>query len=295
MLRIRYRDGIRTGPFGFPYWIPFARAVAEVSLSSVEASPASGVDEGRIATVLAANAALSGDALTATPAGWTWAHLPSLSRGASRRLALVPVELHGAYRHPGGVGATGAGERRGPQAGGGAPPRIQVASRVAEDAVAAVEARLGVALPAAYRMFLMRTNGGAPATPAVHPGFGFVVDQPLFGVGRPDWLQDLVYANAWFGDRLTPDWLAVGYVQGGLLAVKVRGGDEDSVWYFDDDDPRAAEAHTAEDVCRDLLHRCADDITAFWYALRTPQPPPDVVARTLSPAGMGTSLPRARR
>ena len=60
----------------------------------------------------------------------------------------------------------------------------------------------------------------------------------------------------------------MGYVQGGLIAVKVRGGDEGSVWYWDDDDPRDRDDYTAVEVCDKLLHRCADDFAAFWGALR---------------------------
>ncbi|WP_370651461.1 SMI1/KNR4 family protein [Frankia sp. Cj3] len=209
MLRIRYRDGILAGPHGFPDWIPYARAVVQLP----PCSPDLGVDEARVVDVLTANntMAAGGDALWAdvcpgaTPAGWTWAHLPAVwSR--TRRIALVPVELHGAYRHLGGV-STGSADRarRGLAMHGGTPPRIRLTHRLSGEVLERLEERLGYGLPAGYRSFLLRTNGGCPAWPAVHPGFGFVADQPFFGMARQDWLQDLAYANAWFGDRLTSE------------------------------------------------------------------------------------------
>jgi hypothetical protein len=312
MLRVRYRAGVAVGPHGFPDWLPYARLLVELP----PVPPGAGADAARLRDVVTANevAARTGDPScvrgdrAATPAGWTWAHV-----AMSRRIALVPVELHGAYRHLGGV-STGGGDpgRRGvrvdggapPRIDGGAPPRIDVAQRLAEEAVAVVEERLGYRLPAAYRDFLARTNGGRPARAALHPRFGFLADQPLFGVARTDWLQDLVYANAWFGDRLTPDWLAVGYVQGGLLAVRVRGGDEGSVWYWDDDDPRDTAGYGAAEVCARLLHRVADDFAGFWRALReVPAALRDAAAEAadsgaarLVPAqGLGAALPAARR
>lgn len=304
-LRIRYRQGVLVGPHGFPEWLPYARAV--VALPPPPAALT--VDEGRVAGVLAANLAMagSGDPLWrgsddhATPAGWTWAYL-----AMSRQVALVPAELHGAFRHLGGVSTTpSAKPGRGltVDANDGAPPRIEHEQRLAEEAVKKLEEHLGCVLPDAYREFLARTNGGRPAAPAVHPRHGFLVDQPFFGLARKDRSQDLGYASAWFNDRLTPHWLAVGYVQGGLLAVKVRGDDKGSVWYWDDDDPRDRDEYTAVEVCDKLLHRCADDFASFWGALRTvPGWLLDVAsgwvatgaATPLTPDGMGADLPATR-
>jgi hypothetical protein len=291
MLRIRYRRGVAVDPHGFPDWIPYATALVELP----PADPALGIDEARVLDVLTANAATRPGG-GATPDGWAWAHVAQ-----SRRLALVPAELHGAFRHLGGV-STGAADRsRRGLAVQGEPPPIRVTERLSEAAVRAIEGRLGGALPAAYRSFLARTNGGRPGRPAVHPAFGFVADQPFFGADRDDWLQDLVYANAWFGDRLTADWLAIGYVQGGLIAVRVGGGDEGSVWYCDDDDPRDRDGYDAAEVCARLLHRCADDFAAFWRSLR--EPPPALLARARAAAAesvlvlderLGSALPPGR-
>src|SRR2546429_749468 len=105
VLRVRYRSGIAVSVFGLPDWTPYARAVVEVS------GPGYGwtADECRVIEVLAANELMARgddplwtdtrtDPVPRTPPGWTWAHM-----GRTRRLALVPIELHGAYRHAGGI------------------------------------------------------------------------------------------------------------------------------------------------------------------------------------------------
>jgi hypothetical protein len=304
ILRIRYRRGVGIDPYGFPDWIPYARVLVELALSS----PDLGMDEARVVDLLTANevAAGTGDPLWmeevggGTPAGWTWAQL-----GMTRRIALVPIELHAAFRHLGGV-STGTADRRrrGLPVGDGTPPTMRLSERLSDEAVTKIETHLGYSLPSAYRDFLSRTNGARPGIPAVHPDFGFVADQPFLGVARQDWMQDLVYANGYFRDRLTADWLAVGYVQGGLIAVRVRGGDEGSVWYWDDDDPRGRATYTAEDVCSNLLHRVADDFVAFWLALRDVPESLRALAASNAANGqaavvtedrLGSALPAARR
>jgi hypothetical protein len=52
--------------------------------------------------------------------------------------------------------------------------------------------------------------------------------------------------------------------------VKVSGEDLDSVWYWDDDDPRDDDGFDAAHICAHLLHRCADSIDDFFAALRQP-------------------------
>lgn len=299
MLRVRYRHGVPVDPWGFPDWTPYARLLVALP----PAIPDLTVDEARVVDVRAADlvARVSGDPLwdgtTGTPPGWTWAHVAQ-----TRHLALVPVELHAAFRHLGGVSVGGArAAGRGLTAGDGEPPKIIVTERLTEAAMAVGEEILKSRLPAAYRDFLLRTNGAAPSVPSVHPGHGFVLDQPLFG-WRADRLQDLGYMSNWFVDRLTPEWLAIGYVQGGLLTVKVRGEDTGTVGYLDDDDWRDRDHFTAADVTERLLHRLAGDFASFWLALR---PVPDDLsdlaagvaagAEIASPDGLGALLPLSHR
>ncbi len=299
MLRVRYRHGVPVDPWGFPDWTPYARVMIALPPAVADLT----VEEARVVDVRTAErvARAGADPLWAgcvgTPPGWTWAHLAQ-----TRHLALVPVELHAAFRHLGGVsvGAPRAAGR-GLAARAGGPPRIQVGERLSDAAVVTLEDRLGVRLPPAYRDFLGRTNGGAPTVPVVLPGYGFLLDQALFGA-RDDRTHDLVYANAWFGDRLTADWLAIGYVQGGLLAVRTRGADAGAVGYLDDDDPRDRDGFTAEDVCDRLLHRVAGDFTAFWTALRpVPSELEDLAASAAAgaepvvPDGLGALLPASHR
>ncbi|GLY01600.1 hypothetical protein Acsp01_19790 [Actinoplanes sp. NBRC 101535] len=299
MLRVRYRHGVPVDPWGFPDWTPYARTMVELPPAIADLT----LDEARVVDVRAAEtvARASGDPLwdgtVGTPPGWTWAHAAQ-----ERRLALVPAELHASFRHLGGVSvAASRAPGRGLTARGGEAPRVLLSERLSDEAVAKAEDLLGVRLPYAYREFLQRTNGGAPGMPAVLPGWGFVLDQPLFGF-RDDRAQDLSYANAWFGDRLTPDWLAIGFVQGGLLLLRVRGEDAGAIGYLDDDDPRDRDAFTAADVCERLLSRVADDFAAFWTALRgVPHDLEELAANAAAgaeqvfPDGCGVLLPTSHR
>lgn len=306
MLRIRYRRGVLVDPYGFPDWVLYARALVELPPPVPELT----VDETRVVDVLSANAALvaAGDdplwtvpvdgAPVPTPAGWCWAHL-----GTVRQVALVPVELHGAYRHAGGVRRLPGDGRRGVRTG---PGTVGLAGddEVPDEVLADLELLLGYRLPPAYRRFLGATNGSGPVAPGVLAGFGFVADQPLFGIARADRHQDLSYAPDWLRDRFTTDFLPIGYVQGGVLAVRVAGPDADAVWYLDDDDPRDEAGFDAPYLCGHLLRRCADDIDAYHLALA---PPADALldlaaeqanrglARPVRDDAAGAGLPAALR
>ncbi|HEY7225963.1 MAG TPA: SMI1/KNR4 family protein [Micromonosporaceae bacterium] len=286
VLRVRYRQGVLIGPYGYPDWLLCARAVVDLP----PPDPRLTVDEIRVADVLAANLAMAAatgapggdplwpvpstaDGVVATPAGWCWAHAGPTEPGeVPRRLALVPAELHDALRHAGGVGLlpqNGRGVRPDPTGSGpgvGAAPGDPVPA----DVLGLVDEILGWPLPPNYRRFLATSNGSGPATPAVCLAFGLVADQPLFGLGRDDQHQDVSYAAAWLRDRFTPDFLPIGYVQGGLLAVKVTPDDIDSIWYWDDDDPRDREDFDAAYICAHLLHRCADSIDDLFGSLVAP-------------------------
>lgn len=307
-LRLRYRHGVYIDLRGFPDWQPYAAAM--VRIAPVPAGFT--VDEARLVDVLIANRlvarAIGGAAgweyaADRAPAGWVWAHL-----GATRHLALVPAELHAAFRHRGGVsGARVTVPGRGLLTGGddaGVPVPIQPVRTVADEAIEKLERWLGYRLPDGYRDFLAATNGGLPLAAAVVPGTGLLLDQPLFGLAAEDRMQDLAYANLWLRDRLTRDFLAVGYVQGGLLAVKVRGHDTGSVWCWDDDDARDDERYEPAVICRDLLMCCATDFPELLAGLSTAPPSLSAVAdraiehgraELFRPEGAGDALPKSRR
>jgi hypothetical protein len=275
-LRVRYRRGVLITPYGFPDWTLYARAL--VALPPVREGQPLTVDEKRLVSVLAANAAMArthNDPLwtdpgpghaVGTPTGWCWAHTPA----PGSPLALVPAELHGSFRHGGARWAAGPGPR-GLRLDPYAPtPGRRADDPVPEHILGLAERLLGWALPPIYRGFLAETNGAGPGTAAIVPPYGFLFDQPLFGFGRDDRQFDLTGDAEWVRDRLTPDFLPVGFVQGGLLALKVAGDDIDSIWYLDDDDPRDREEFGPAQICAHLLQRCADSIDALWAALARP-------------------------
>jgi hypothetical protein len=314
LVRTRYPRGVLVDPDGFPVWSLFARAMVRLP----DPVPGLTVDELRVLDVLAANAvfARGEDPLRTpapapaesgppgpvpTPQGWTWAHL-----GGTRDVALVPIELHASFRHAGGVRTMPVDRReRGlwvdyvPQPAGADQFR-----RVPEEVLLDLERHLRFPLPPDYRTFFAQTNGAAPARPGVLPGHGFLADQRFFGLARDDDAQDIIGANQFLADRLTDEFLAVGYVQGGIIAVKVRGEDSDSVWYWDDDDDRAERDHDAAYIRDHLLHRCADTIRQFWDRLSVPatsvldladQWVRTGAAEAVRPDGIGDSLPADRR
>jgi A nuclease of the HNH/ENDO VII superfamily with conserved WHH len=304
VVRERFDRGVLVNPDGFPDWDLQARALVQLP----EPPPGLTLDEIRVVDVLAANTVMVRDATDPlwtvqdgpprTPQGWTWAHI-----GGSRRIAAVPIELHASFRHAGGISTLAAEvPQRGLRVdyqpvGAGVDGELQ---RVAEPVLAELEQLLRFPLPPRYRDFLAQTNGARPRHPGVLPDLGFVADQRLFGVGRTDLAQDLIAANQYAGDRFTPDFLGIGWVQGGTLAVRVRGEDRDSIWWFDDDDPRADATDDAATVTGQLLHRCADDIDQFWQRLAVPAAELLALAAGLDAhqvrsAGLGESLPPSHR
>ncbi|WP_229830591.1 SMI1/KNR4 family protein [Actinoplanes ianthinogenes] len=277
-LRVRYRQGVLIGPHGFPDWVLYARTLVELPPPIAELT----AGEQRVFDVLAANRVMRGvDPLwpapeatlpgaTPTPPGWCWARLPVAGDSAVRRIALVPIELHAAFRHGGGTRTLPPSRSGRGLPTGSLPVRWMDGDPVPAPLLAEVETLLGYALPVAFRRFLLDGNGAGPAEPGVLAGVGLVADQPMFGLGRDDPCQDLGYAPQWLADRFTPEFLPVGFVQGGLLAVRVAGPDLGSVWFLDDDDPRDDERLGPEQICARLLQRCADDWDGFRAALRRP-------------------------
>ncbi len=150
-----------------------------------------------------------------------------------------------------------------PQEGMLEPVAFERSGSVPEEAMAQLEEHLGFQLPPSYRRFLAGTDGGRPINPAVNLACGFIIDNWLFGLRRDNPFQELIRANATLYDRFTEEFLGIGYVQGGMLALKIRGGDLGSVWYFDDDDFRDNDQRDAASVCADLLIRVGNDFDDF--------------------------------
>lgn len=126
-----------------------------------------------------------------------------------------------------------------------------------------IEQQLGVELPHPYRRWLSETNGGAPERSAALPYDGtpatdFLWEHAMFGLRPEDPLNDLVRNNRTSDDLLTDAYLPVSPLSGGLLVLKIKGDDTGSVWFWDDDDPRASDEDNPEDTER-LLYRVADD------------------------------------
>ncbi|MFE9658987.1 MULTISPECIES: SMI1/KNR4 family protein [unclassified Streptomyces] len=291
----RHPRGVRVDEHGHPDFAPYARAAAEIA----EPPAGFGVDELRLTDYVSANAVLAAErhalwesgSPVATPHGWTWHHVPG-----TRRLELVPVEVKALLRHHGGLTTTPVDQdKRGTR-----PlqetrpvhfglPRGAVA--VTEAQVQSVEEELGYRLPGAYRSFLKAAGGCAPVGAALDAELGLLVDQPFFTVRDEAAINDLVYMNKCLRDHLTKDYLGIGFVQGGLLAVKVRGELPGSVWFCAHDDARDRDGFPVEERMRTLLLPCGDDFDVFLSRLAGGPPELETVANLMVDGGFARSVP----
>ncbi|MDI9886937.1 SMI1/KNR4 family protein [Streptomyces sp. HNM0645] len=291
----RHPMGVRVDERGFPDFSPYARAAAEVA----EPPEGFGVDELRLTDYVSANAALAAtghelwDTIppVATPHGWTWHHV-----AGSRRLELVPVEVKALLRHHGGVATTAVDHgKRGTRplqetrpAHFGLP---KGAVSVSEQQLLGVEEDLGYRLPGAYRSFLKAAGGCAPVGAALDAELGLLVDQPFFTVREEAAVNDLLYVNKCLRDHLTKDYLGVGFVQGGLLAVKVRGADVGSVWFCAYDDARDRDGLTVTERVEHLLLPCGEDFDVFLGRLAGNPPELETVANLMVDGGFARAVP----
>jgi hypothetical protein len=209
----------------------------------------------------------------------------------TRRLELVPVEVKALLRHHGGIAtaAVDQGKRGTRPLQETRPahfglPKSGVA--VTESQVQGVEEDLGYRLPGAYRSFLKAAGGCAPVGTALDAELGLLVDQPFFTVREEAAVNDLVYVNKCLRDHLTKDYLGVAFVQGGLLAVKVKGDRVGSVWFCAYDDARDVDPawSPAERVER-LLLPCGEDFDAFLTRLAGSPPELETVANLMVDGG----------
>jgi hypothetical protein len=283
---------------GYPDFSAYARAAAEIA----EPPEGFGVDELRLTDYVSANAALAahGHELwssikpVATPHGWTWHHVPG-----TRRLELVPVEVKALLRHHGGLATAAVDQsKRGTRPlqerrpAHFALPGSGLA--VSERQVRGIEEDLGYRLPGAYRSFLKAAGGCAPVGAALDAELGLLVDQPLFTVRDQAEVNDLIYMNKCLRDHLTKDYLGVGFVQGGILAVKVKGDRVGSVWFCAYDDARdtgdTAGWSVADRAAR-LLLPCGDDFDAFLGRLAGNPPELQTVADLMVDGGFAHAVP----
>ncbi|MEU3856869.1 SMI1/KNR4 family protein [Streptomyces sp. NPDC028722] len=292
----RHPRGVRVNEHGYPDFSPYARVAVEIA----EPPEGFGVDELRLTDYVSANAALAaqGHALwdtvpaVATPHGWTWHHV-----AGTRRLELVPVEVKALLRHHGGVatapvdhGKRGTRPLQEVRPAHFRLPKSGVA--VPEAQVQGLEEDLGYRLPGAYRSFLKAAGGCAPVGAALDAELGLLLDQPFFTVRDEAAVNDLAYVNKCLRDHLTKDYLGVVFVQGGLLAVKVKGERAGSVWFCAYDDVRDVDPSwsPAERVER-LLLPCGDDFDAFLSRLAGHPPELETVADLMVDGGFARAVP----
>ncbi|MGW1196318.1 SMI1/KNR4 family protein [Streptomyces sp. NPDC002536] len=291
----RHPKGVRVDENGFPDFSAYARAAAEIA----EPPEGFGVDELRLTDYVSANAALcaAGHELwasmppVATPHGWTWHHV-----AGTRRLELVPVEVKALLRHHGGLttalvdqdkrGTRPLQETR--------PVHFALPQRelaVTEEQVQGVEEDLGYRLPDAYRSFLKAAGGCVPVGAALDAELGLLIDQPFFTVREEAAVNDLVYVNKCLRDHLTKDYLGVAFVQGGVLAVKVKGEAVGSVWFCAYDDARDHDGRTVQERVEHLLLPCGEDFDAFLMRLAGGPPELETVANLMVDGGFAYAVP----
>lgn len=291
----RYPHGVQVDDDGIPDFSPYARAAAEIA----EPPDGFGVDEMRLTDYVSANVALSrsGHELwqdlppVATPPGWTWHHVAN-----TRGMELIPVEVKSLLRHHGGLATSTADHtKRGtrplqdPRPVHFALPKEPVA--VTEEQVLRVEEGLGYRLPGAYRTFLKAAGGCAPVGVALDPDLGLLLDQPFFTVRDGAETDDVVYANKCLRDHLTKDYLAIGYVQGGLVAVKAKGEQHGSVWFCAHDDVRDRDNWPVQDRVGELLLPCGENLDAFLQRLVGNPPELETVANLMVDGGFAYPVP----
>ncbi|MET7933836.1 SMI1/KNR4 family protein [Streptomyces sp. NPDC005322] len=291
----RHPKGVRMDENGFPDFSPYARAAVEIA----EPPEGFGVDELRLTDFVSANAALyasghelwNGSSSVATPHGWTWHHV-----AGTRRMELIPVEVKALLRHHGGLStALVDQDKRGTRplqetrpVHFGLPVR---GLSVTEEQVLGVEEDLGYRLPESYRAFLKAAGGCAPVGAALDPQLGLLIDQPFFTVRDEAAVNDLVYVNKCLRDHFTKDYLGVGFVQGGVIAVKVKGEAIGSVWFCAYDDARDRDGWTVQERVERLLLPCGEDFDTFLLRLAGSPPELETVANLMVDGGFAYAVP----
>lgn len=208
----------------------------------------------------------------------------------------MPVEVKALLRHHGGLTTTAVdhGKRGTRPLQETRPVHFGLpkgAVSVSEQQLQGVEEDLGYRLPGAYRAFLKAAGGCAPVGAALDPELGLLVDQPFFTVREEAAVNDLVYVNKCLRDHLTKDYLGVAFVQGGILAVKVRGDRVGSVWFCAYDDARDQDGWSVQERVERLLLPCGEDFDAFLLRLAGSPPELETVANLMVDGGFARAVP----
>ncbi|WP_069816166.1 SMI1/KNR4 family protein [Streptomyces sp. TP-A0874] len=290
----RYPKGVSVDADGYPDFSPYARAAAQIA----DPPDGFGVDELRLTDYVSANAALHADGHelweslppVATPHGWTWHHVPD-----SRRMELIPVEVKALLRHHGGLATAPVDQgKRGTRPLQETRPvhfKLPRGTSLSEARVAEAEESLGYRLPDAYRSFLKAAGGCAPVGLGLDAELGLLVDQPFFTLRDEAAVNDLVYVNKCLRDHLTKDYLGVAFVQGGILAVKVKGQAVGSVWFCAYDDARDRDGASTQERVEQLLLPCGEDFDVFLKRLVGSPPELETVANLMVDGGFAHVVP----
>ncbi len=150
-------------------------------------------------------------------------------------------------------------------------PAMDARGPVVDEArIASFEQALGSALPAAYRRFLLTTNGGTPNDRnAELAGKHSVVVHVLKSLDEPEDGPRLTPTPEFAADFPSLDLLEIGYdAFGNRIVLVVRGDRRGEVWFqsLTDPQPEWANPRLAWFERRDLK-KLADDFDMFLKAL----------------------------
>jgi hypothetical protein len=118
---------------------------------------------------------------------------------------------------------------------------LEVGSALTEARIAALEQKLAVVLPADYRMFLTRNNGGRP-DPRHFPIYGlhnnpFGGIQIFFEVDCAVQSANIDWNHVTYLGRIPKNLLPIACDDGGnLICLSLGGADRGAVYYWDHDD-----------------------------------------------------------
>jgi hypothetical protein len=142
---------------------------------------------------------------------------------------------------------------------------------VSPDQLDRIERSLKVRLPAEYRSFLLRANGGVPAPGLFHY---IAIDEDegtrhrqkgriarFYPATPADWGSGILISPLTFYQNNVPlgfpDWLlpiaiVEGALEGGMLCIAIKGENQGRIYYFPE-----------QEIGEDTLHRVADSFNSL--------------------------------